>query len=200
MKELVRMVIVLTVFCAVAGGLLAWTDAATKPRIAEARRAELIEALKQVLPPCDNDVVADAKAVTADGREWRFYVGRNAGAFVGAAFQTAQSGYGGPVEVLVGVLADGTVRQVAVLQADKETPGLGAKIKGRDFLGRLAQRSARDTAWAAVRKDGGEIEAITGATISSRAVVKAVKAGLDVYAKHAAEIGGPAPAAGGGNP
>lgn len=190
MKELVRMVIVLTVFCVAAGGLLAWTDAATKPRIEAARRAELVEALRKVLPECDNDVVADAKTVTEDGREWTFYVGKKGGAPVGAAYRTSADGYGGPVDALVGVLADGTVRQVVILQADKETPGLGSKIKTAGFLGKFASRSARDTAWAAVRKDGGQIEAITGATISSRAVAKAIKAGLDVYARHAAELAG----------
>jgi len=188
MKETLRLIVVLTLFCIVASGLLAWTYAATKSPIEQALRAELIDALKRVLPECDNDVVADAKVINENGQDRTFYVGRRDGAFAGTAFRSVADGYGGPIEVLVGVLPDGALKSIEILQAEKETPGLGAKIKDRDFRDRFAKRPASDTSWAAVKKDGGDIQAITGATISSRGVTRAVKAGLDVYARHAEEI------------
>jgi electron transport complex protein RnfG len=186
MNEALRMTGVLTAFCVVSGALLAWTDAATKGPIEAARRAELADALKKVLPECDNDVMADAKVVQDGGREWTFYVARRSGEFVGAAFKGSADGYGGPIEVLAGVLPDGTIKDVKVLLADKETPGLGSKVSDPAFLKQFTARGqgGGDTRWVAVTKDGGEIQAITGATISSRALTRAIKADLDVYARH----------------
>jgi Na+-translocating ferredoxin:NAD+ oxidoreductase subunit G len=185
-----KMLLVMTLFALVAGLLLAWTNQATRVPIQKARMAETVDALKRVMPPCDNDIQADARVVHADGHDWNFYVGRRAGVFAGAAFQSEADGYGGKIRVLTGLLPDGTVNSVEVLQADNETPGLGSKIKGEPFRRQFAGKRATDTRWAAVTRDGGAIQAITGATISSRAVARAVKAGLDVYAQHTDEIRG----------
>jgi len=190
MKEQVRMVVTLTAFCLVAGGLLAWTNSVTKAPIENACRAELVAALKEVLPPFDNDVVADAVTVEDNGRRWTNFVARRQGEFVGAAFECRADGYGGPIRALVGVRSDNTVYAVVILQADKETPGLGSKIKDKRFLSQFSGKSVLDRRWSAVKKDGGEIDAITGATISSRAVAQAVKTGLEVYARHFEEIRG----------
>jgi len=190
MKETLRLVGVLLLFCLASGLLLAWTNAVTRAPIEQALAAEKLQGLGRVLPRFDNDLLADAQSVTDGGREWVFYVGREKGAFIGAAFEAEASGYGGPIRLLVGVLPDGTLHAVQVLAADKETPGLGSKIKEAAFLGQFKGRSALERGWAAVRKDGGAIEAVTGATISSRAVVTAVKSGLEVYARHAAELRG----------
>lgn len=186
MKETIRMIVTVTVFCVASGFLLAWTNSVTKTPIENARKAELIAALKKVLPKCDNDVMADVKVINDNGKAWTFYVARLEDAYVGAAFtSTSENGYGGPSQVLVGVLPDATINAVEVLSAEKETPGLGSKVKEAGFRNQFKGRSGRDTRWAAVIKDGGEIQAITGATISSRAVTEAVKAGLDVLVKHA---------------
>ena len=190
MKETIRLVVVLTVFCAVAALLLAWTDSATKARIEQERKAETIEALGRVLPPCDNDLLADARIVKDGGTEWTFYAGRKTGTFVGAAFQSEAAGYGGPIKLLVGLLPDGALNGVQILAADKETPGLGSKVSKPEFLRQFAGQSAADAGWAAVKRDGGQIQAITGATISSRAVARAVRMGLEVYTKHGPEIRG----------
>jgi electron transport complex protein RnfG len=190
MNENARMVVVLTAFALGAGLLLAWTDRITRKPIEYERKQETLGALKRVLPACDNDVEADARKVSDAGQDRLFYVARRQGAFVGAAFKVQADGYGGPVETLVGLLPDGTVNAIEILQADKETPGLGNKVRDAGFLGQIKGRSATDTRWAAVRKDGGEIQAITGATISSRAVAQSVKAGMDAYARHAAAIRG----------
>ena len=95
-------------------------------------------------------------------------------------------GYGGTIRLLVGVNAAGTVQGLAVLE-QKETPGLGAKIKDDGFRGQFKGLRIIDTRWK-VRKDGGDVDEITAATISSRAVVEAVARGLDVYRRHEATI------------
>lgn len=193
MKEMIKMLAVMTVFSLVAGLFLAWTDRVTRGPIEQARKKEMLDALRRVLPPSDNDAFTETNTVAVAGRAWVFHVARKADAYAGAAFETQSEGYGGPIRLLVGLQADGAVNAVEVLQAEKETPGLGSKVRESSFLGQFRDRKSADTRWCAVRKDGGEIHAITGATISSRAVSRAVKAGLDVYAAHATKIQEPRP-------
>jgi electron transport complex protein RnfG len=85
-------------------------------------------------------------------------------------------------------LPDGTVHGIEVL-SHLETPGLGAKIREAKFKDRFKKRSLSNTKWA-VKKDAGDIDGITGATISSRAVIKAIKGGLESYGDHEAAIAG----------
>jgi len=187
MKEMLRLSVVLTLVAAVAGLLLAQTHKLTEEPIRRAKRAERVAALRKVLPAYDNEPDRNKCALQQAGRAWAFAVARKGGVFVGAAFESvSEKGYGGSIRVLVGVLPDGTVQGVEILE-HRETPGLGAKIAKDAFRKQFAGRPAAATNWA-VDKDGGDIHAITGATISSRAVVDAVKTGLAVYQKHTAEI------------
>lgn len=191
MKQALKLVLTVAIFYAVAGLLLAWTNNVTNEKIEAVRKAEFMLALKRALPECDNDIVADAKVFHEGDKEWTFYVARLKGKFTGAAFcSVSEHGYGGLIKVLVGVKSDGTIKDVEILLAEKETPDLGSKIREAKFRDQFKGKSAVDTKWAAVTNDGGEVEGITGATISSRAVTEAVKAGLDIYAKHATEIAG----------
>ncbi len=206
MKETFRLVGVMAAFCAVAGLLLAWANQVTSDPIEEAARAEKRQALREILKGCDNDPEAETVEIEHDGRQWTFFIGRKGDAFAGVAFESAsEKGYGGPIRIFVGLSADGKVQGVKVLQADGETPGLGARIKEPSFLDQFIGRPVINTRWAAVAKDGGEIQAITGATISSRAVAEAIRTGLEVYSENAAAIRSkmtarPSAAAKGGTP
>jgi len=187
MKEMLRLVFVLTAICVAAGLLLAWVNELTAEPIAEAQRAERIKAIRAVLPAYDNEPDTDTYTAEEDGRPWMFYIGRTQGRFTGAAFETSSDkGYSGTITVMAGVNADGRVHAIRIL-SHKETPGLGAKIHEPEFTRQFAGRDLRSTGWA-VRKDGGEIDQITAATISSRAVVQAVHRGLQVYTKFEKEI------------
>ena len=187
MKEQLRLVSVLSVICLAAGGLLAVVNQVTLGPIAAAMRQEKLDAIEQVLPPYDNQPDSDMLVIEEDDTQWTFFVGRKDGAYVGAAFEVASpKGYGGTIRLLVGVNAAGTVQGLAVLE-QKETPGLGAKIKDDGFRGQFKGLRIIDTRWK-VRKDGGDVDEITAATISSRAVVEAVARGLDVYRRHEATI------------
>ncbi|MBL7076975.1 MAG: RnfABCDGE type electron transport complex subunit G [Kiritimatiellae bacterium] len=189
MMESLRLVVVLTIICSVAGALLAVVHDVTADPIASAGTKEKGDAIMQVLPPCDNNPGEDLVKVDADGTAWTFYVARKEGRFAGAAFESVSAqGYGGDIAIMVGVNAEGTVQGVQVL-AHKETPGLGAWISGDKFRGQFAGRSIADTKWA-VTKDGGNIDQITAATISSRAVTEAVKAGLDIFTANTSAITG----------
>jgi len=184
MKETIRLIATLTVICLVAGVLLALVDRLTSEPIAKARREAKLVAIRNVLPPFDNE--PDKDVVVIDDN-WKFFVGRKDGAFAGAAVESSTTkGYGGTIKVMIGVTADGKLRGIEILE-HKETPGLGAKIASRAFRSRFAGRDIAKANWA-VKKDGGDIDHITAATISSRAVVEAVKAGLEVYQKNRERI------------
>ena len=190
MKETFRLVATLTVICLMAGVLLAWVDGMTCGPIERALREEKLEALRSVLPLYDNE--PDKDVVVVDG-DWTFYVARKDGAFAGAAVEAGTTkGYGGSIRIMVGIGADGKVRGIEILK-HKETPGLGAKIGDSAFLGQFANRDIAETTWA-VKKDGGDIDQITAATISSRAVTEALKAGLEVYRSNEDQIKGRKPA------
>jgi electron transport complex protein RnfG len=181
MKEIAKLIIVLTLICAASGSLMALVYDLTKEPIAKANLAGKVAAIKNVLPECDNNPIEDTATVSVDGKDWEFFIAKNGGAYAGAAFvSTSSEGYGGKIHVMVGVNADGKVEAIEILAPHAETPGLGAKITEPAYRGIFSGLSLTETKWA-VTKDGGEIDGITAATISSRAVVNAVKAGVDVY-------------------
>jgi Na+-translocating ferredoxin:NAD+ oxidoreductase subunit G len=190
MKEILKLIGVLTIISAGAGVLLALTNSVTMKPIAEARRQETLQALSRVLPPFDNQPDADTKSFTEDGVTWTFYVARKAKRFAGTAFTaTSRKGYGGPITLMAGLSGDGTLRTVQIL-SQQETPGLGTKITVPPFSKQFDERSIDGAKWA-VKKDGGDFDAITGATISSRAVLEAIRGGLDVYRKHKDDLATP---------
>jgi len=180
MKETLRLILTVAIICSLAGALLSGVDALTRDRIAAVNRSKQLTAIQDVLPPCDNKPDATTCTVQHGGREWLFYVAREGGSFAGAAVATSSAGgYGGDISVMLGIKADGKTQAIAIL-AQKETPGLGANIEGDDFKLNFAGKDVKATHWA-VAKDGGDIDQITAATISSRAVTDAVKAAIDAY-------------------
>ncbi len=183
MKEFARLIITPTLICLLAGVLLAAVHKVTEEPIRRARQQEKSDALQQVLPTCDNDPMADTVIGTENCIEWTFYIARRGSLFAGVAvIVTTPEGYGGDITVMVGINADDEVQAIAILD-QKETPGLGANIKTDVFRARFEGRHIQKTNWA-VTKDGGDIDGMTAATISSRAVVDAVKVGVDAYLKH----------------
>lgn len=189
MKETLKLVGVLFLICLVAGVLLAAVNMVTEEPIAAAAHAEKMAAITTVLPDCDNDPNADAVQIEHDGRIWTFYVARMKGSFAGAAFEARSArGYGGEIVVMVGADADNRIQAIEILK-QKETPGLGARIENPDFKGRFSNLAIRDTRWK-VRKDNGDIDQITAATISSRAVVEAIGRSVQVYLANKDAIAG----------
>ncbi len=195
MKDILRLIVVLTSLCIVSAIALAKIYDLTKGPIAHQKRLEVLRAIKTVLPPYDNEPDRDMVTLPI-GKDKRgeevqgvFYRGRKSDRLIGLAFKvTSPEGYGGDIEVMVGVLPNGTVYGVEVL-SHLETPGLGAKIREAKFKDRFKNRNLSNTKWA-VKKDAGDIDGITGATISSRAVTKAIKEGLEFYRDHEARIVG----------
>jgi len=193
MKELMRLATVLTLITAGAGLILALVESVTREPIAEQRRLETLRALEAVLPPIDNSPDSDTAELVIGkdkkGREVKrlFYRGRKEDKLSGVAFKVvAPDGYSGNIFIMVGVDAGGTVTGIEILN-HAETPGLGDKITHGGFKDQFKQKNLDNADWR-VKKDGGEFDQITGATISPRAVVKAVKAGLEFFRAHRQEI------------
>ncbi len=172
-------------------------------RIAANERAWEMRQIRELLNETDydNDVFSDlifVESNTADaqllGSEESQYICRarlNNQARAAVLQVTAQNGYAGPIKLLVGVHADGRLAGVRVA-SHRETPGLGDKIEAKNtdwilqFEGRSLKRPKQDD-WL-VKKDGGEFDQITGATVSPRAVVKAVKNALIYFETHREDI------------
>ncbi|MGB4721503.1 MAG: RnfABCDGE type electron transport complex subunit G, partial [Bacillota bacterium] len=187
--EVFRLGVVLLVICAVAAAVLAAVDGITSDRIAAQTAARVQQALKHVLPEADEfkdatEVLLQVKAETsAQGKPFlaivdRMYIGYSQDEQRGFVFICLPSGYGGVIETAVGVSSDGNVRGVSIIR-HSETPGLGSQITGSDFLERFVGVSAGTH--VGVEKDGGQIDSVTGATVSSRAVANAVNQALEVF-------------------
>lgn len=189
MRDVLRLGFILFAICAVAAGALAFVNDITEERIAAQAAMKLEQALESVVPGAEEfrdetDRVLALKAAVSDGGRPEFslinrvYVGYDNGEMVGAAFACTPSGYGGPIDAVVGVSRDGVVTGLTVVK-HTETPGLGANITSRDFQMRFV--GLRAGIPVKVTKDGGQVEAITGATISSRAVAGAVDQALRLF-------------------
>jgi electron transport complex protein RnfG len=193
MVNLRRLMLVLTLVTAVAGVVLALVEAVTRAPIAAQRRLEMMRALMAVLPPVDNAPDSDTvRLVTGRNKKGQelvrtFYRGRQGKELRGIAFAvTAPDGYSGNIEIMVGVDPQGVVTGVAILK-HAETPGLGDKITRPEFTGRFLGKALGTADWR-VKKDGGDFDQLTGATISPRAVVGALRGGLEFFRDHREEI------------
>jgi len=168
MKNLWRMSLLLMAVCAIAAGCLSYVYSLTKPRIEKQAELEKIQALKEVMPDAtrfDTDTVPD---------RWIAYKGDRK---IGFVIEVSASGYGGPIRIIFGVDENKKITKIKILQQN-ETPGLGARIKEDKFL---AQFCGKGKGEARLKKDdalNGKIDALSGATISSRAVADAVEKGL----------------------
>lgn len=172
-----NMVVCLTVICVVSSALLAGVYALTKAPIEKANADKLNAAISEVLPPFAT--LSEEKAVEFDGKEYSYYsVADESGEVLGHAVMSAAGGFGGPVSLMVGVLNDGTVYNTKTL-SHSETPGLGAKCTEPSFADQFKNLDP-SVKKLSVKKDGGDIDAITAATITSRAYVEAVALAVSV--------------------
>nr|WP_320051311.1 RnfABCDGE type electron transport complex subunit G [uncultured Desulfuromonas sp.] len=193
MKELSRLVVTLTLIATTAALVLALVENATRAPIAEQQRLRQLNAIAAVLPPFDNhpdqDVITLSETDASSGQQHSltFYRARRAGKMVGVAFNvTSRDGYSGAITLTVGVDAQEQIIAIEIL-SQAETPGLGARIREASFTDQFQHRGLDNTDWR-VKKDGGDIDQLTGATISPRAVVIAVQRGLAFLHRHREQI------------
>ena len=171
-KDFVKPILVLSIICLVTSSLLAFTNNATAPVIKENEVATATASRRAAFPHADTS--KPAEGLTSDNVTEVYKADNGAGYVI-----TAQAkGYGGQVPVMVAFNADGNIAAVKFLDND-ETPGLGQKVKdawfGEQFAGRQSDVSL------ALAKNGGDVDAISGATISSTAAVNALNGAMEMY-------------------
>jgi electron transport complex protein RnfG len=195
----VKPALTLAIVAAVLTAMVALVASFTRDRIVSNEQAWIRQRLDALVPPAthDNDLLADSIAVTApdllgSSQPVKIYRARRAGAPVAAVIRPiAPDGYRGPIELLVAIGQDGRLIGVQVIRHD-ETPGLGDAFESRDvhWLDGFRGRSLTDPLpqrWT-VRRDGGDFDAFTGATITPRAIVKAVRNALEYYQRNSQRI------------
>ncbi len=181
-STLTNMILSLLLISAVMAGALGFVYGVTKGPIEQANKKKEIQAVREVLPAFDNDPTKDARII--DGLT--FYMGTNAGKLVGYAAKTfTDKGFSGRFDLMVGFKPDGSINQIVVLD-QKETPGLGTKMKDAKFKDPFLglNISTLPAQQLKVKKDGGTIDAITAATITSRAFCDGVQKAYDLYMKN----------------
>ena len=175
-----------------ASAAISVADWLTRADIAQRQLEDLQATLQQVVPVAyyDNDLVRDAVTVNDGQRPVIVYRARRNGQVQAVCYQVSAPGYGNSAMVMImSVDRNGALLGVRVI-SHAETPGLGDKIElsRSDWILRFNGRSLNDpppSGWA-VKKDGGVFDQFTGATITPRALVKAVKGGLEFFAAHRA--------------
>lgn len=181
-REQIHMVIALFVVAVIAAAILGITDIYTREPIAQAQKEALRKALQQVLPQHGNDAQADQLVFGKKEETVTIYPAKSkTGDVIGIAWQVvAADGYAGSIRILVGIKPDGAVYAIRITD-HRETPGLGDGIVNNDsWLASFVDQRVDSINWK-VKKDGGDFDQFTGATITPRAVVKAVKGALDYY-------------------
>lgn len=171
-------VVILVLIAVIAGIALSGVYLGTKEQIALAKQRELEEALKKVCPFLESGY-EEIQLDHEDGKIPAYAVNRD-GQLAGAALKMVTSeGFAGDITLLVGVDSSHAVTGLYILE-HKETPGLGTKAAEKDWWGQMLGKTL-DTFTFRVTKDRGDVDAITAATITSRAVTHAVGRALQAY-------------------
>lgn len=179
-----NMVLALFIVTLVASSALGFVYTMTKEPIEAARLAKRLRAITEVLPEYNNNPFSDSYKLAADGDTLYFYPGTMNGELVGMAVETfTTKGFSGEIKLMVGLLPDGTINDISVLE-HKETPGLGDKMdkKKSDFSLQFQGKNPLNFT-ITVKQDGGNVEAITASTVSSRAFCDAVVRAYNAYMK-----------------
>ena len=171
-RPMILTLVIVAIICAI---VLSYVYAFTEPRILETKKNLTLQGLEQAM------AAKEFKLIIPDTL-WQVY--DSSGNFVGIVFRVFPQGYGGPIPITVGINPDGNITGVKIAgpsEGLKETPGLGAKITEIDFAKQFIGKCATSTQ---IKRDGGEIDAITAATISSRAVCNGIKSGIEKYSSY----------------
>ena len=171
-STLFNMVAVLFTITLIASAGVGAVNMITAEPIAQAKALATKEAIAKVVPQAESNEVSEQ---TIDDMLIKVYTAKTGDEVVGYAVESmTKNGFGGVIRMMVGFLPDGTINNVSVLE-QAETPGLGTKMcdEGNKLLSSIQAKNANDIKFT-VKKDGGELDALTAATISSRAYYDAV--------------------------
>jgi electron transport complex protein RnfG len=181
MRDIIQMIVVLAVLGAASGGGLALVKSGTAAKI-EYQQLKFVKgpAILAIMEGCSNDPLVDRFKIPYGDTEKSFYVGVFDGKAKGVAFETSGKGFGGDVGIMMGMdLETGQLLGVGVT-THSETPGLGARAKDDPSFRAQFKGMAVDAPFS-VKADGGQVDAVSGATITSRGVCAGLNDGVKVY-------------------
>ena len=183
MRDMIKMVVVITLLAAVSGGLLAFVKDKTAPQI-ENQKLKFVQGptIQAIFADADNlsTVLQDRFKLTKGDSEINFFVGKYNGKPEAVAFESYGTGFGGTLGVMVAVNLE-TDEMVGVgVTTSAETPGIGSRAKDEPDLANRFQGLGLLQPFS-VKADGGNIDAISGATVTSRGVCAAVTAAGKTY-------------------
>jgi electron transport complex protein RnfG len=188
MREMIKMILVLTILSCFSGGVLAVLRNSTQERI-DNQVLEFVKgpAIRTIFEGASNNPIADRFTLKDGDVDRTFFVAVYDGEPKGVAFETSGKGFGGDVGVMVGIdVKDDKLLGVSVT-THSETPGMGARAKtDPNFVSQFKGQSVKET--FKVAQDGGSINALSGATITSRAVSAATTEADQIYEKLKPEI------------
>lgn len=176
-KNILIPTLALFIISVIVAAALAGTNLLTEAKIAEVNLQNEQASCYTVLPTATE--FKDKAAIDVDGTSYSYYEGTDGSNTVGYAFITTGSGYGGKIQIVTGIDSEGTITGVYCLDIADETPGLGQNASG-DFKDQFTGIKVSEGP-VSVNKDGGTIEAMSGATITSRAVSNAVSTAMQAY-------------------
>ncbi len=190
-STLPNMILSLGIICLIIAGILALVNVATKDTIAQAETKAKVEAIKEIVPAFDNNPYEeqDTVALESEPRPLIVYPAMQGGQPVGYAIETyTDAGFAGHIDIMVGFDMQSQIVGFKVLKHE-ETPGLGAKIQewftspapNADLIRDVRGLDMSQASPLKVSKDGGKVDAITAATISSRAFIDALERAYRVY-------------------
>lgn len=184
-----NMTITLFAITVIAGVSLGFINDITKEPKAKAKLERKINALKNVLPEFNNNPVEKVQLIKTDRAKdsVEIYSGYfNENKTGTAVVGSSEKGFSGLIKIMVGFNPDGSINNIAVLE-QKETPGLGTKIKDEKFLQQFRGQNPSSFNLK-VKKDQGDVDALTGATITTRAFGEATQMAYDVFMENKSEF------------
>ncbi|MEA1969817.1 MAG: RnfABCDGE type electron transport complex subunit G [Thermodesulfobacteriota bacterium] len=189
MREMISMVVVLTVLSAFSGGMLAAVKTGTSERIEnQILKFQKAPAIKLILSDVDNDPLKDRFKIKDKDQEITFFLGKQENKSMAVAFETKGKGFGGDIGLMVGINLESDKVVAMGVTTHTETPGLGSRAKDNPkFISQFAGLSISDANFA-VKDSGGDINAMSGATITSKGVCIAAAQAKDIYMRLKPEI------------
>lgn len=173
MKEILKLGGILFLISAICSGLVGFASEITKEPIAMKEKEMKEQAMEEVMPGTE-----DFEAIQGTEQVEEVYIATKNGATIGYAISVAPKGYGGPINMMVGITKDGLVEGVKIL-SHGETPGLGANASEPSFINQFKEKSKFIKVVKSTNPSEDEISAITGATVTADAIADGVNTALE---------------------
>jgi electron transport complex protein RnfG len=181
MREMFKLFIVVTLFSAISGGLLAMVKSSTQERI-ELQQLTYVKgpAISQILEGCTNNPLEDRFKLKDGDRDIDFFIGEFDGKRNTVVFENSGKGFGGAIGVMVAIdMEKDQIRGIGIT-THSETPGVGSRVKTDPSFGRQFKGVSVDADFK-VKAEGGDIDAVSGATVSSKGVSDTVVESVEIY-------------------